>query len=288
MSSSHRSPGMYELAVEWSERPAPTALTEISRIIQEHKCYKTIDVNTITEGRRVPVSQARSAEDLHTLSTSLERVGGKTTITKLDTPRYDPVGFERFYFDYTRRLSVIMEQLPLAPLHELVNALLAARDQRKRIYVFGNGGSASTASHFANDFSKRRFSDPSRTFRVMSLTDNMSWISATANDEGYDRVFINQLQNHMDEGDIVIAISSSGNSPNIVRAIEWANANGATSFGVVGFSGGELARVAHHSIHIPTKVGQYGFHEDVSMVLTHVLSVFLFEHDRADQCGGEG
>ena len=189
------------------------------------------------------------------------------------------IHFREFYNRYTNRLSEIMKELPLEPVEKLIEALLTARSQRKRIFVMGNGGSAATASHFANDFSKHRFTDPAKTFRVMSLTDNMSWISATANDEGYERVFLNQLKNHMDTGDVVIAISSSGNSTNVVNSIEWANSNGGVTFGIVGFSGGALAKSAQHAIYIPTKSGQYGFHEDISMILTHVVSIFLFERD---------
>lgn len=187
--------------------------------------------------------------------------------------------FRDFYRKYTNRLTEIMNELALEPIEHLIDALLTARANRKRIFVLGNGGSAATASHFANDFSKHRFKDSSLTFRVMSLTDNMSWISATANDEGFENVFINQLKNHMDPGDVVIALSSSGESPNVVNSVRWANNNGGFTFGIVGFNGGAVADSAHHTIYIPTKRGQYGFHEDISIMLTHVISIFLQERD---------
>ena len=120
----------------------------------------------------------------------------------------------------------------------LVNRILAAREEKRQIFFFGNGGSAAIASHIVTDLAKDRFEDENALFRVQSLNDNVSWFSATANDFGYEKVFVSQLKNLLQPEDLVIAISSSGNSPNVVKAIEFANQKGAETWGIVGFDSG--------------------------------------------------
>ncbi len=131
-----------------------------------------------------------------------------------------------------------------------------------------------------NDFTKERFADERLLFRVVGLTDNVSTITATGNDFGYDYIFVNQLKNLLQPGDLVVSISSSGNSPNILKAVEYANKKGATTYGIVGFNGGKLKDSATKSIYIPTRPGQYGFMEDVTLILVHIMSVFIYEQDK--------
>src|SRR3984957_18828036 len=125
------------------------------------------------------------------------------------------------------------------------------------VYVIGNGGSGSNASHFCEDIGKgslRRedFEDESKKrVRILSLTDNTPYILAWGNDEGFDRVFVEQLKNLGSAGDLLIAISGSGNSPNILRAVEWANKHGLKTYGCTGFGGGKLKTMAHHNFHVP-------------------------------------
>jgi D-sedoheptulose 7-phosphate isomerase len=116
---------------------------------------------------------------------------------------------------------------------------------------------------------------------VVCLNDCIPLLTALANDEGYQNVFSAQLNNHVESGDLVIAISSSGNSPNVIKAIEVAKERGAKTWSWVGFDGGELMRKSDCQIYIPSKKGQYGFMEDITLVITHMLSVFIQEQDVA-------
>src|SRR6202162_3735512 len=130
-------------------------------------------------------------------------------------------------------------------------------ERDRLIFLIGNGGSGSNASHFCEDIGKgtlRRqdFDDETKKrFRIISLTDNTPYLLAWGNDEGFDRVFLEQLKNLAGPGDLLIAISGSGNSPNILRAVEWANAHGMKTYGCTGFGGGKLKKLAQHNFHIP-------------------------------------
>lgn len=189
--------------------------------------------------------------------------------------------FSKFYFKYTSKLLHILSQMDVEKVEELVEDILLARKNNKQIFIFGNGGSASTASHMANDFSKPRFDDDKTLFRVICLNDNISTLTATANDFGYDNVFSVQLKNLMQKDDLIIAISSSGNSKNVINAIEVAKKKGAKTYGVVGFDGGKLMRAAEKTLYIPTKVGQYGYMEDVTLIINHIMSVYVYERDKS-------
>ncbi len=141
------------------------------------------------------------------------------------------------------------------------------------VFLIGNGGSGSNASHFCEDMGKgtlaRSFfdDDTKKRLKVLSLTDNTPYILAWGNDEGFDRVFVEQLKNLASPGDLLVAISGSGNSPNILRAVEWANANGLTTFGCTGFSGGKLKTLAHHGFHVP--LDDMGIVESIHLTAFH-------------------
>lgn len=188
--------------------------------------------------------------------------------------------FRQFFSKYAADIYRILQSLDVQEIESLLLDMLSARDDKRQIFVFGNGGSASSASHMANDFSKQRFEDEKYLFRIMSLNDNISCLTATANDFGYEHIFVNQLKNLLQPRDVVIGISSSGNSPNITRAINYARERGAVTYGIVGFNGGELKKLAEKSIYIPTKVGQYGYMEDVTLIINHMLSVYMYEQDQ--------
>lgn len=140
------------------------------------------------------------------------------------------------------------------------------------IFICGNGGSGSNASHFCEDVGKGSLrredyeNDDKRRVRILSLTDNTPYILAWANDEGYDRVFVEQMKNLAGPGDLLIAISGSGNSPNILRAVEWSKRHGITTFGCTGFSGGKLRQMADHCLHVPL--------DDMGIVETVHLAAF--------------
>jgi D-sedoheptulose 7-phosphate isomerase len=141
------------------------------------------------------------------------------------------------------------------------------------IFVCGNGGSGSNASHFCEDVGKGTLrredfdDDRKRRFRILSLTDNTPYILAWGNDEGFERVFVEQLKNLASAGDLLIAISGSGNSPNVLRAVEWANAHGLTTFGCTGFTGGKLQKLAHKNFHVP--LDDMGIVESIHLTAFH-------------------
>lgn len=183
----------------------------------------------------------------------------------------DPGAFARKYAEY---LSMLLGRLDAAAVAKFVDVLLAAREAGNRIFFIGNGGSAATASHFANDIAigTRTLERP---FRAVSLTDNVAVISAIANDDGYEEIFIQQLQTQMERGDVVVAISASGNSTNVVKALDYANANGAKTVALVGFDGGACVKAAELSILIATPKGEYGPVEDMHMFLDHMVGAYL-------------
>jgi D-sedoheptulose 7-phosphate isomerase len=174
------------------------------------------------------------------------------------------------YFDAHVRLR---DQIPVAPLDAVLDILERARAEGRHIFVFGNGGSATTASHFAADLSKNTRRAHLPHFRVTCLNDNMAMFSAYANDEGYDSVFAEPLKTLARAGDVAIAISASGNSPNVLRAVETANALGLRTIGFAGFEGGKLAQLAQHCIVIPS--ASYEQIEDVHLMLCHALVATL-------------
>lgn len=139
----------------------------------------------------------------------------------------------------------------------------------KKIFTCGNGGSASTASHYITDWNKMVNLATGKKFRGISLCDNIGVITAYANDINYEEVFQGQLKAMLDEGDLVIGISGSGNSPNVLRAIEYANNNGADTLGIVGYDGGKLKSIAKHSVWVPSFDMQLC--EDVHLMFGHMV-----------------
>ena len=179
--------------------------------------------------------------------------------------------FARGYLNY---LVSVIGQLDVSSIANFIDTLMRARDRGARVFFIGNGGSAATASHFANDVSigSQSWTKP---FRAMSLTDNVAILTAVGNDYGYEEIFVRQLKTLMEPGDVVVAISASGNSPNVVRAVEYANANGAATIALTGFDGGALKQIATLAVHAPTCKGEYGPTEDVHMILDHLVGAFL-------------
>ena len=189
-----------------------------------------------------------------------------------------PAEFARGYLTY---LSDILAKLDTSAIAAFIETLSEARERGAGIFFIGNGGSAATASHFANDIAIgcRTWERP---FRAQSLTDNVPIMTAIANDFGYEHVFTLQLKTLMKPGDVVVAISASGNSPNVVNAVEWANAQGAKTIALTGFDGGKLRQTAHIGVHVPTNKGEYGPVEDVHMVLDHLVGAFLMNLCRTE------
>lgn len=180
--------------------------------------------------------------------------------------------FARIYIEH---LAQILQRLDHEAVGRVIDIFLQARTKGKTIYFLGNGGSAATASHFANDLGFCASPEGRTPFRAISLTANNAFITCLANDIGYENVFMWQLRNLMLPEDIVVGISASGNSPNAVKALEYAAQNGGITVAIVGFDGGRMAEIAEHVILVETVKGEYGPVEDVHMVLDHLISNYL-------------
>ena len=174
--------------------------------------------------------------------------------------------------DYFASIHRLADQVDLTILDRIVHLLKKAHQRGSMVYVMGNGGSAANASHFANDLGKSTKRDHLPSIRVLSLTDNTPWLTALANDEGYDNVFAGQLENYVQKEDVVIAISVSGNSPNILRAVELANEKGAVTIGLTGFDGGKLKDSVDESLHVSSPKGVYTLVEDVHMMILNIIT----------------
>ena len=171
--------------------------------------------------------------------------------------------------EYMNDLKSVIDRIPLEKVEEIIQLLHQTRMNGKQIFILGNGGSASTASHMVCDLAKNTRKQGLPHFRVFGLTDNMAIMTAYANDEGYDTVFANQLDNLIEPGDLVIAISASGNSPNVIKAVELANQRRAITVGFTGMTGGKLIHLAQISIHVPSmRIEQV---EDVHLMLEHMI-----------------
>lgn len=170
---------------------------------------------------------------------------------------------------YLDCIKACIDNLDRNEIDNFIKLLLSARDKKKHIFVMGNGGSAATASHFCCDFNKGMSYLKEDKFRMICLNDNVSTMLAYANDISYDNIFVEQLKNFLDEGDVVIGISGSGNSKNILNAIDYANANGGITVGLTGFNGGILKQIARYSVN--TAVDDMQVTEDVHMMICHLI-----------------
>jgi D-sedoheptulose 7-phosphate isomerase len=170
---------------------------------------------------------------------------------------------------YFEQQHALLDATPTAALATILEILEQARADRRRIFVFGNGGSASTASHFAADLGKNTVRSHMPRFQVTCLNDNMAVFSAYANDDGYECVFAEPLLSHASPGDVVIAISASGNSPNVLRAVRVANEQKLITIGLAGMTGGALSQLARHCVVVPST--SYEHIEDIHLMLCHAL-----------------
>lgn len=177
--------------------------------------------------------------------------------------------------DYVGRLHAALTALSRSELTQLGEILSRAYRNGKQVFTVGNGGSSSLASHMAADLAKNTIGPNMRRFRIMSLNENASIMTALANDLGYENVFSEQLTNVIGAGDVLIVVSASGNSPNIIKAIEYAQTQSAEVVGLLGFDGGRAAQLADVAIVVAS--WDYGIVEDVHLTINHIL----VEHFRA-------
>ena len=183
----------------------------------------------------------------------------------------DPAVFASGYFDY---ISSVLKAIDTREIGQFIETLVNARERGSTIYFIGNGGSAATASHFANDIAigTNSYNKP---FRAISLTDNQAIITAIANDYGYEEIFVRQLMILGRPGDVIVAISASGNSSNLIRAFDYAKTVGIKTVAITAFDGGKMKNIADESVHVPTALKEYGPAEDAHMVLDHLVGAYL-------------
>lgn len=177
------------------------------------------------------------------------------------------------YVEDNKRLLASIDPVAMARIIELFGE---ARDAGKCIYAIGNGGSASTASHFVNDMGKGASVGREKRFKTVPLTDNVEWMTALSNDISYDDVYVEQLKNFAEEGDVLLAISGSGNSENVLRAVEYANSVGCHTIGFTGFGGGKLKDLAKDVIVVESD--HMGRVEDLHLILQHMICYWYMEN----------
>lgn len=178
--------------------------------------------------------------------------------------------------DYVEQQKAVLEAIPADAVEQLIQTLRQALREDRQIFVFGNGGSAANASHFVTDLGKGASDKVGKRFRCLTLNDNVSWITALANDYAYEDIFVRQLENFANPGDIAFTMSVSGNSPNAVKAIEWAGQHGLQTIALVGGKRGRLADIAHHVLVVNSN--HYGRVEDAQMVICHLLCYAFMEN----------
>ena len=179
-----------------------------------------------------------------------------------------------FSDEYLEYLTTLIAQLDRSAISQFADLLLESRENKMTTFFLGNGGSASTATHFVNDVSlgSRQFEKP---FRAISLCDNQAVITAIANDDGYENIFLQQLQTLATARDTIVCISASGNSKNLIKAIEYARENNIYVVGLTAFDGGYLKNNCDLNIHVPTKIGEYGPAEDLHMVICGLVGSYF-------------
>ncbi len=182
---------------------------------------------------------------------------------------------EEYVYGFLSRMAKIMEDLKTQPVTELIQRVEQACEDRRQIFLIGNGGSAAVASHIVADLAPNTLVDGAEGFRAFCLADSVESITAIANDSGYENIFSYQLRCHLQPGDLVIALSVSGNSENVIRGIRYAKENGAFTVGMTGFDGGRLAKVCDLSIHIPTTRDEYGPVEDLFSCVGHLVTGYI-------------
>jgi D-sedoheptulose 7-phosphate isomerase len=178
--------------------------------------------------------------------------------------------------DYVKGQKAALDSIPVEAVTKILDKLRQALKEDRQIFVFGNGGSAANASHFVTDLGKGAADKIGRRFRCMSLNDNVSWMTALGNDYAYEDIFVRQLMNYGKAGDVVLVMSVSGNSPNVVKALEWSKKNGLFTIGLVGAKRGRVAELAEQVIVIDSP--HYGRVEDAHMGICHMLCYAFMEN----------
>ncbi len=183
------------------------------------------------------------------------------------------LGAELSSRQYLDRFSQLLATLDVSQTERLADDIFSAWEDERFVFICGNGGSGSNSSHLCEDLGKSTLdpqdftNDDAKRLKVLSLTDNTPYILAWGNDEGFDRVFVEQLKNFASPGDLLIAISGSGNSPNILNAVEWANRHDLKTWGITGYTGGRLQSLGQDNLHVP--LDDMGMVESVHLLVFH-------------------
>lgn len=188
--------------------------------------------------------------------------------------------------EYLASFAALMERVDFDALERTVERLRVARDSGAMVYIAGNGGSAATATHWTNDLAKATKRSGRPAMRVMCLSDNTSWLTALGNDEGYERVFAGQLENFAEAGDVLMVISASGNSPNLLRAVELARSRGLVTIGLLGFDGGALKEMVMERLWLETEIGEYGLVETGHALVADIVTTCLIQDIAPPPPGG--
>jgi D-sedoheptulose 7-phosphate isomerase len=190
---------------------------------------------------------------------------------------------QTFPQQYKANLLNAIETIDLSKVSQVIDAFTQARDEGRQIFVCGNGGSASTASHFVCDMVKGASYNREPRFRIMALTDSLPTLTAYSNDVGYECVFVEQLKNFARSGDVVMAISGSGNSPNVLRAVEYGNSTGCRTIALTGRDGGQLGRLAELNIQVSDP--HMGRIEDAHLIVTHMICYYFMDTAKPASAG---
>ena len=182
---------------------------------------------------------------------------------------------QAYFHAYTKRLSALLNVLDEDAIAATVDAIEECSQQGNTLFSMANGGSAASASHLVNDLVAGAYLDDQPRLRTLCLSDNVATVTALGNDAGFDHIFSHQLRVHMRPGDVVLAMSVSGNSENLIQAVDYANANGATTIAYAGFDGGRLAEKCKISVLIPSTQDEYGPVEDIFNILGHVVMTYI-------------
>ena len=182
-----------------------------------------------------------------------------------------------FVKDYISKLKNILDQIDPVIIEEIVTILNKTINTKSKIYILGNGGSSATASHMVNDLGAGLRRREVVNLNVVSLGDNSPVVTAIANDIGYNNIFFMQMKGLITKDDVIIAISCSGDSPNIIKAVDYAKEMGCTVVGMTGFDGGKLKRRSDVNFHVDAPIGEYGLVEDSHMILDHIIYSFYIQ-----------
>lgn len=181
--------------------------------------------------------------------------------------------FKENISEYFSKLKNTVDKVSIEDLNTLINVLVESKEAGNTIFTMGNGGSSATASHFVCDFNKGVSLGTEKKFKFICLNDNIPSLMAYGNDLSFEEIFVQQLKNYFQKSDVVIGISGSGNSMNVVKALEYANANGGITVGLTGYDGGKIKKLATHNVNIP--VDDMQISEDLHIILNHCMMQIL-------------